>query len=161
MVPPVFKTGERCAVALAGSIPVRLRHLRIRRDIGSRDGAGGLLRAARKRARENNRGTSAYDPAPSTSFAIELLTPDRDPAEMVAEVRNSLGIGVPRVRYGDGQRWWKIWGWIDQMARYVATKAVLIAFSSYAMPGRQRKIGDVVELSAAEVTAIGLATSGQ
>ena len=27
MVPPVFKTGERCAAALAGSIPVRLRHL--------------------------------------------------------------------------------------------------------------------------------------
>ena len=25
MVPPVFKTGERCTVALAGSIPVRLR----------------------------------------------------------------------------------------------------------------------------------------
>jgi hypothetical protein len=23
--PPVFKTGERCAAALAGSIPVRLR----------------------------------------------------------------------------------------------------------------------------------------
>ena len=30
MVPPVFKTGERCAAALAGSIPVRLRHLRER-----------------------------------------------------------------------------------------------------------------------------------
>jgi hypothetical protein len=28
VVPPVFKTGERCAVALVGSIPVRLRHLR-------------------------------------------------------------------------------------------------------------------------------------
>ena len=28
MVPPVFKTGERCTAALAGSIPVRLRHLR-------------------------------------------------------------------------------------------------------------------------------------
>jgi hypothetical protein len=28
VVPPVFKTGERCAAALAGSIPVRLRHLR-------------------------------------------------------------------------------------------------------------------------------------
>ena len=27
VVPPVFKTGERCAAALAGSIPVRLRHL--------------------------------------------------------------------------------------------------------------------------------------
>ena len=27
VVPPVFKTGERCAVALAGSIPVRLRRL--------------------------------------------------------------------------------------------------------------------------------------
>jgi hypothetical protein len=27
VVPPVFKTGERCAVALAGSIPVRLRYL--------------------------------------------------------------------------------------------------------------------------------------
>ena len=25
MVPPVFKTGERCTAALAGSIPVRLR----------------------------------------------------------------------------------------------------------------------------------------
>jgi hypothetical protein len=28
VVPPVFKTGERCTAALAGSIPVRLRHLR-------------------------------------------------------------------------------------------------------------------------------------
>jgi hypothetical protein len=27
VAPPVFKTGERCAVALAGSIPVRLRRL--------------------------------------------------------------------------------------------------------------------------------------
>ena len=27
MAPPVFKTGERCTAALAGSIPVRLRHL--------------------------------------------------------------------------------------------------------------------------------------
>jgi hypothetical protein len=25
VVPPVFKTGERCTVVLAGSIPVRLR----------------------------------------------------------------------------------------------------------------------------------------
>ena len=31
MAPPVFKTGERCAAALAGSIPVRLRHLHERR----------------------------------------------------------------------------------------------------------------------------------
>ncbi len=29
MVPPVFKTGERCVAALAGSIPVRLRHVYI------------------------------------------------------------------------------------------------------------------------------------
>ncbi len=28
VAPPVFKTGERCAAALAGSIPVRLRYLR-------------------------------------------------------------------------------------------------------------------------------------
>jgi hypothetical protein len=41
------------------------------------------------------------------------------------------------------------------VARFVVTKAVLIAFTSYAMPGRQHKIGDVVELSAAEVPAIG------
>ncbi len=32
----------------------------------------------------------------------DLLGPDRDPAEVVAEVRSSLGIGVPRVRYGEG-----------------------------------------------------------
>lgn len=32
----------------------------------------------------------------------DLLGPDRDPAEAVAEVRTSLGIGVPRVRYGEG-----------------------------------------------------------
>jgi hypothetical protein len=30
VAPPVFKTGERRAAALAGSIPVRLRHLRKR-----------------------------------------------------------------------------------------------------------------------------------
>jgi hypothetical protein len=30
VAPPVFKTGERCAAALAGSIPVRLRYLRVR-----------------------------------------------------------------------------------------------------------------------------------
>ncbi len=41
------------------------------------------------------------------------------------------------------------------MARFVVTSKVLIAFASYAMPGRNLKIGDVVELSASEVTAIG------
>jgi hypothetical protein len=32
----------------------------------------------------------------------DLLDPAADPAEAVEEVRRSLGIGVPRVRYGDG-----------------------------------------------------------
>lgn len=41
------------------------------------------------------------------------------------------------------------------MARFVVTKAVLIAFVSYASPGRQHKAGDTIELSPAEVTAIG------
>jgi hypothetical protein len=51
--------------------------------------------------------------------------------------------------------WPKSWAWTDPVARFIATKAVLIAFASYASPGRALKIGDVVELSAAEVTAIG------
>lgn len=41
------------------------------------------------------------------------------------------------------------------MARYVVTSAVQIAALSYLQPGRAHKRGDVVELSAAEVTAIG------
>jgi hypothetical protein len=49
------------------------------------------------------------------------------------------------------------------MARYVLTADVALAFASYAAPGRAHKKGQVVELSAAEVTAIGagnvLATS--
>lgn len=43
------------------------------------------------------------------------------------------------------------------MARFVVTKAVLIAFGGYTSPGRKHVVGDVVELSAAEVTAIGAA----
>lgn len=31
----------------------------------------------------------------------DLLGPDRDPEAALAEVRRSLGIGVPRVRHGD------------------------------------------------------------
>lgn len=41
------------------------------------------------------------------------------------------------------------------MARYVVTSPAQIAFLSYLQPGRAHKKGDVVELSASEVTAIG------
>jgi hypothetical protein len=41
------------------------------------------------------------------------------------------------------------------MARQLVTKPVTIAGSGYASPPRTLKPGDVVELSAAEVTAIG------
>lgn len=42
------------------------------------------------------------------------------------------------------------------MARYVVTAAsVVVPFVSYAQPERRHKRGDVVELSASEVTAIG------
>jgi hypothetical protein len=41
------------------------------------------------------------------------------------------------------------------MARQLITKAVVIAATDYAHPARVLKPGDVVELSAAEVTAIG------
>lgn len=41
------------------------------------------------------------------------------------------------------------------MARYVVVSPVLIAFLNYTQPGRNHKKGDVVELSAAEVTAVG------
>jgi hypothetical protein len=41
------------------------------------------------------------------------------------------------------------------MARYVVTAPVIIPFVSYLSPARVLKKGDVVDLSAAEVTAIG------
>jgi hypothetical protein len=41
------------------------------------------------------------------------------------------------------------------MARYILTKAVTIAATDYAHPARVLLPGHVVELSAAEVTAIG------
>jgi hypothetical protein len=41
------------------------------------------------------------------------------------------------------------------MARYVITAPVVVPFVSYAQPARVLRKGDVVELSAAEVTAIG------
>lgn len=40
------------------------------------------------------------------------------------------------------------------MARFVLTKACLIPASGYGQPARLHKAGDVVELSASEVTAI-------
>jgi hypothetical protein len=41
------------------------------------------------------------------------------------------------------------------MARQIITKAVTIAATDYAHPARVLKPGDVVELTAAEVTALG------
>jgi hypothetical protein len=41
------------------------------------------------------------------------------------------------------------------MARYIVTNPAVIAFINYTSPGKQVKKGDAVELSAAEVTAIG------
>jgi hypothetical protein len=41
------------------------------------------------------------------------------------------------------------------MARYVVTKATLVAGSGYNAPPRLVHAGEVLELSAAEVTAIG------
>jgi hypothetical protein len=41
------------------------------------------------------------------------------------------------------------------MSRYVVTAPVVITPVSYALPGRTHKKGDVIELNAAEVTAIG------
>ncbi|HEY2638431.1 MAG TPA: hypothetical protein VGI66_00920 [Streptosporangiaceae bacterium] len=41
------------------------------------------------------------------------------------------------------------------MTRYVVTKPVAVAGSGYTQPPRNHKIGDVVELNTAEVTAIG------
>jgi hypothetical protein len=33
---------------------------------------------------------------------VDLLGPARDPAEVIDDVNRLLGIGVPRVHYGDG-----------------------------------------------------------
>ena len=69
MVPLVFKTSERRAASLAGSIPVRLRHQRILRASRPRtvlDRHGGLTAS---RARWNIRGTFVRHDAASTSFA--------------------------------------------------------------------------------------------
>jgi hypothetical protein len=41
------------------------------------------------------------------------------------------------------------------MTRFVLTKPVTLAATDYQHPERRHKAGDVVELSAAEVTAIG------
>jgi len=41
------------------------------------------------------------------------------------------------------------------VARYIVTMPVVIAASGYAQPERRHKKGDVVELSAAELTAVG------
>lgn len=41
------------------------------------------------------------------------------------------------------------------MSRYVVIAPVVVTPVSYALPGRTHKKGDVIELSAAEVTAIG------
>lgn len=41
------------------------------------------------------------------------------------------------------------------MARYVMTAAVTLPFVAYTQPGRLLRKGDVVELTAAEVAAIG------
>lgn len=41
------------------------------------------------------------------------------------------------------------------MARYIVTTAAQVAFLNYLSPGRQHSRGQVVELSAAEVTALG------
>lgn len=41
------------------------------------------------------------------------------------------------------------------MARYIVTTAAQVAFLNYLNPGRQHVKGQVVELSAAEVTALG------
>lgn len=41
------------------------------------------------------------------------------------------------------------------MARYIVTSPVTIAFLNYLSPGRTHRKGDAVELTAAEVTAIG------
>lgn len=41
------------------------------------------------------------------------------------------------------------------MSRYIVTKPISLAGSGYATPPRAHKPGDVVELSAAEVTAVG------
>lgn len=41
------------------------------------------------------------------------------------------------------------------MSRQVLTKPVVIPASGYGQPERKHKAGDVVELSAAEITAIG------
>jgi hypothetical protein len=41
------------------------------------------------------------------------------------------------------------------MSRQILTKPVVIPASGYGQPERKHKAGDVVELSAAEVTALG------
>ncbi len=41
------------------------------------------------------------------------------------------------------------------MARYVVTAPAVITPVSYALPGRSHKKGDVIELTAAEYTALG------
>ena len=69
MVPPVFKTGERCTAALAGSIPVRLRYLRERLNPAAAVAAPGT-------------GTSRWPiwPAPARTVASKSFTrlPDLD-----------------------------------------------------------------------------------
>src|SRR5437764_7364373 len=78
--PPVFKTGERRAAALAGSIPVRLRCLR--------EHPAGMLHArlaaaARRAAGWNRTGTPVHDPASLTRLATAsaaAAAPPRRPA---------------------------------------------------------------------------------
>src|SRR5438552_13085158 len=61
VAPPVFKTGERCAVALAGSIPVRLRDALARRA----HPRAGLGRASPGRAAP---AASSFPPAPGAAI---------------------------------------------------------------------------------------------
>jgi hypothetical protein len=69
VAPLVFKTSERRAASLAGSIPVRLRHLHVRADQVIRRIVMGYPRPTVPRADGNVLGKLARHDAPSTRFA--------------------------------------------------------------------------------------------
>jgi hypothetical protein len=85
VAPPVFKTGGRCSAPPAGSIPVRLRHLRTRRSLAAQ------------------LAPDRYDPAKSEAYTATTLAWLGDPAaenyarHILARLESSAD-GPPRPR---------------------------------------------------------------
>jgi hypothetical protein len=144
VVPPVFKTGERRAAALAGSIPVRLRDTSLR-DTSLRD-ASGRERSAGRYGRGLRNRSDAMAPRPRPGRRPRATAPPRRAAPSSMDAPSMSFRAECRRGSGPDRRGWRgAWGWRGPHGKAGRTQ---VPPGPESVPSSERSVGSPSKTSA-------------